>query len=128
MKRPDRIPPQLQSWLRANGKGEIVDAEFHPMVAFTLGAGQQGMPPMPDDVLAIWGLMLAGERIMVLQGSMALISQARRAGKSDRQILRMLLLSKDVSLDVHVGKLQRGVEDIQARMVDSGIGDADPAQ
>lgn len=124
----DQIPLPLQSWLKANGKGELADAGFRPLVAFTLGTGQQGMPPAPDDVLAIWGIVLAADRIMVLQGSMALIRQARRAGKSDGQVRRMLLLSEDVPLDGHVAKLQREVEDIQTRMTGAALRDADPFQ
>ena len=79
-------------------------------------------------VFTFRGLALAGERILVLQGSMALIRQARRAGKSDGQVCRMLLPTDHVSLDEHVGKLQREIEDIQARMRGTGLGDADPAR
>ncbi len=87
------MPPPLQAGLRANGKGKMVDAGFQALVAFTVAAGQ-GLPPMPDDVLRIWALTLATGRIMVLQGSMAFIRQARRAGKSDEQIRRALLLDE----------------------------------
>jgi len=117
MKLPDPMPPQLQAWLRANGKGKMVDAGFQPMVAFTVAAGQ-GLPPMPDDVLGIWALMLGTERIMVLQGSIAFIRQARRARKTDEQIRRMLLLGKDTSLDEHLDKLQGEVREIQTKMVE----------
>jgi len=124
---PDRMPPQLQAWLRANGKGDMVDRGFQPLVAFIVATGQ-GLPPMPDDVLAIWALMLASERIMVLQGSMAFIRQTRRARKSDEQIRRMLLLGKDTSLDEHLDELQGEVTDIQTKMVEPNNGAAEQAQ
>ncbi len=67
MKPQHSMPPPLQAWLRANGKGNMIAAGFQPLVAFTLATGQ-GLPPMPDDVLGVWALTLATERIMVLQG------------------------------------------------------------
>jgi hypothetical protein len=114
----DPMPPQLQAWLKANGKGNMVDAGFQPLVAFTVAA-DQGLPPMPDDVLQIWSLLLATGRIMVLQGSMAFIRQARRAGKSDEQIRRALLLGRDIFLDQHLDELQRQVMDIQTMRLEA---------
>lgn len=122
MKMPDLIPQALKIWLTANGKGEIADAGFHPMVAFTLGTGQQNMPPVPDDVLTTWARAISTERIMVLQGSMALIRQAHRAGKSDEQVRRMLLLDGDTSLDNHFDLLQREVTHLQARISEATNG------
>lgn len=124
---PDQCPPQLQAWLRANGKGNLIDRGFQPLVAFTVATGQ-GLPPMPDDVLAVWAHTLRTERIMVLQGSMAFIRQSRRARRSDEHIRRMLLLGKDTSLDEHLDELQGEVTDIQTKMVEPNSGDAEPAQ
>ncbi|GAA2016516.1 hypothetical protein JL107_09965 [Nakamurella flavida] len=83
-------PEPLKGWLEANGQDHLASAGLHPLVTFTLGAAQEGMPPLPADVLAGWALTLVNERVMLLQSTMAYLDRARRAGMSDPEITRSL--------------------------------------
>lgn len=118
-KLPDRTKA-LKTWLQANGLGSMTEAGFAPLGMYTLASGRPHLPPMPNQVLFDWSLLLDDAIIHGQQSAAAFIGEARKAGIPDERIRRALQVDDDVDLDQHADQLRTQARAYAIRRGQSG--------
>ena len=110
-------PEPLGDWLEAHGQGGLARAGLHPLVTYSLGAAQEGMPVVPPEVLTSWALTLRNEHVMLMQSTLAFLDRAQRAGMSDPVIVSTIALplSPGQTLDEYRAFLLDKVEEWRRR-------------
>lgn len=104
-KLPDRTKA-LKTWLQANGRGSMTEAGFPPLALYSLASRRPDLPPMPNDVLFNWSILLDEAIIHGRQAAAAFIGEARKAGIPDERIRRALQVDDHVDLDEHADQLR----------------------
>lgn len=118
-KLPDRTKA-LKTWLQANGRGSMTEAGFAPLALYTLASRRPDLPPMPNDVLFSWSLLLDDAVIHGQQSAAAFVGEARKAGIPDERIRRALQVDDDIDLDKHADQLLAAARAYAIRRGQSG--------
>ncbi|TKV57004.1 hypothetical protein FDO65_19495 [Nakamurella flava] len=98
----------------------MTEAGFAPLALYTLAARRQNLPPMPNDVLFDWSLLLDEAVIHGRQSATAFVGEARKAGIHDERIRRALQVDDDVDLDEHAAQLRADARGYAIRRGESG--------
>lgn len=118
-KLPDRTKA-LKAWLQANGLGSMTEAGFAPLALYMLAARRQNLPPMPNEVLFEWIILVDEAVIHGRQAAAEFVGEARKSGISDERIRRALQVDDDVDLDQFAAQLRTDARAYAIRRGESG--------